>query len=43
MITNNTDHDVRPTAAPTGDDEPESIVAGRDGTNQPTGVRTNVE
>jgi hypothetical protein len=43
MITNNTDHDIRPTAAPTENDEPESLVTGRDGTNQLTGVRTDVE
>jgi hypothetical protein len=41
-MTNNV-YNIRPTAAPSENDEPESPVTGRDGTNQPTGVRTDVE
>lgn len=43
MITNVTDHDTRPTAAPTGNDDPESPLTGRDGADGPTGVRIDVE
>jgi hypothetical protein len=42
MITNDTDHDTRSTAAPTGNDDPEPVVTGRDGTDGATGVTIHV-
>lgn len=42
MITSNINNNG-PTAAPTGNDDPESPLTGRDGADGPTGVRIDVE
>jgi hypothetical protein len=42
MITNNDNHGTRSTAAPTGNDDPESAVTGRDGIDGATGVTIHV-